>query len=103
MNDDSRHSSYSDSIGQPIHISSVPTVIETYKPIDARSTVKIASITGLKPETEMTFGDFTESELEARNLAKRVNNLKTQFKDLNVPPKHEKKRTNSDDGSELEV
>jgi len=35
-----------------------------------------------KPETEMTFGDFTESELETRNLAKRVNDIKSKYNDL---------------------
>ena len=35
-----------------------------------------------KPETEMTFGDFTESELETRNLAKRVNDIKNKYNDL---------------------
>ena len=49
----------------------------------------------------MTFGDFTESELENRNLAKRVNDIKTQFKDLHVPKHH--KRTSSEEGNELEI
>ena len=52
----------------------------------------------------MTFGDFTESELEARNLAKRVNDIKSQFKDLShTTQQKQHRRMSSDDGSELEV
>jgi hypothetical protein len=56
-----------------------------------------------KPETEMTFGDFTESELKAkaleknldRNLSRRMQEIKSQVREI--------KRDRSDSGSELEV
>ena len=93
MNDES----LGDSASQPSSSSKLQSLLDTFK---SKDKIIVESAVA-KPDTEITFGDFTESELRAKMLAKRVLDIKQSHLKESTKPHH--RRMSSDEGSELEV